>query len=174
MTETIYLLNLKFDSLVNELEESSGFNSDGTMNIPYTLERLRDKLEHVIDVVNTLLSKEDQIIDMDPYGVNRIQIITKTPETMQELIRNGTVYTETLSNGFPEENIEDVIIEEPDVNEETHSERKKRVLNLCNTDNSTAHSDESDESDEDLILQDEKNLKTITELYKTLLDEEQD
>lgn len=176
MTHNTGIVNFTYNSPNEDFEQASGFRSNGSIDVKYTLQGMKTKLQENINLINKLLEHAENITELEVTGYNRIEITSLNDNTLNQLIQASAVRLETnnISESESESDTDDneIIIEE-DSDKETHSNRFNRLKRLADQNDvgmifENSDDDSSDESDEDNIIDDPKNTKYIIDKYKQL------
>ncbi|XWV24776.1 hypothetical protein QJ856_gp1007 [Tupanvirus deep ocean] len=165
-------INFTYKSPHQDVESVMGFNSDGSVNIKYTLISLRNLLHHNINLINKLIEKSENITNIIPIGYGVVGVNVNSPTLTQDLIDENvlTKLSETMEDEVEigEFNFSD--------EEETNQDRLNVVNNLTNHNdtNNIFNNDLTDsdtDSETDDIIDDEKNTKSILSKYIGIINE---
>ncbi|XWV26017.1 hypothetical protein QJ857_gp1063 [Tupanvirus soda lake] len=165
-------INFTYKSPHQDIESVMGFNSDGSVNIKYTLISLRNLLSHNINILNKLIEKSENITNIIPIGYGVVGINIDSPTITQYLL-DENILTKMSENMEDEVEIGEFNFSD---DEETNQDRLNIVNNLTNHndtnnifDNDLSESDSDSESDD--IIDDEKNTKSILSKYIGIINE---
>ena len=157
-------INLTYKSPEEDIGNSIGLNPDGSINVKYTLQTIRELLSHNLNTINKLIEKADNITNIIPIGYGLVGINIDSPVILENLLENNiiTKHPEILE----EPTIDELIFSE---DEETNQERLNMINNLISQDDSQNILDNKNNSDSDSeaddILDDETNTKSILNKY---------
>lgn len=164
-------INFTYKSPTDDISDSMGVNSDGTLNIKYTLVTLRNLLLENINIVNKLLDNSDNITDIIPINYNTIVININDNEVKKNLYENNIIVPNLESENSDTDSEEYPFMEE--TIEETNYERYQMINHATNHDQISSNlkivqsdSDIESDSDMDELICDEFNIKSIVEKYK--------
>lgn len=169
-------INFNYNSPHEDVENCLGFNPDGSINIRYTLESLKNLLQENLQIVNELIDNVDEIQSVTPIGYNRVELVTNTNSLLDKLLEKNIVTVVT------NEEIEDQMDDLSDLNisdEETNNDRLNIINNLTNLNNAQIlsiekNSDTEQESDSDELIEDEKNATSIINKYSDFIQKSED
>ena len=169
----LFCINFTYRSPHEDTETVMGFNSDGTVNVKYTLMALRDMLVHNTNIINKLIEKHDIITDIVPIGYGYVGVSTNYPSIAQTLVELNVLAKkiDDLENeeaGIDEFNFSD--------DEETNQERLNSVNNLINQNDTNCifnnnDSETNSKSESDDIIDDEHNTNSILSKYINIIGE---
>lgn len=171
-------INFNYNSPHEDVENCLGFNTDGSINVQYTLASLKNLLQENLEIVDELIANVDDIQTITPIGYNRIEIVTDTDVLLEKLLEKNIVCVRT--NDEVEE-IEDQMDELSDLNiseDETNNDRLNIINNLTNRNNiqvfsNDKNSDTEQDSDSDELIADEKNATSIINKYSDFIQNSQ-
>lgn len=177
MTESIYI-NFTYNSPHEDIQNSMGFNSDGSLNIKYTLVTLKNLLLNNVELIDKLLNKVDTIDNINSIGYNHIEIQINNEEILNSLLIDKTLIKQI--ENIEDEN-EDENVEYQFSDEETNQTRLNMINNIVNHNDLQImldkHSNSESGSDSDEIISDEKNTQSILNKYgnfiKNISDDEE-
>lgn len=165
----MYYINFSYSSPHDDVAKSTGINSDGTVNVKYTLLTLKNLLMENVEKINKLLENTDKISDISVAGYNQIQVSIYTETDANQLKDSGIIVSNLISD-----NVDEFEFPEP---EETNHERFQMLHNITNPDvvgiidstsvDSDAMKDVSEQKDD--VIYDEKNLESIIKKYQILM-----
>lgn len=165
--DSLYI-NLTYRSPCEDLEDSIGFNPDGSINISYTIVSIRNLLEQNINILNELLSETENITNIILNNNGKIEIKLKSLVVIQKLIDKDII----VKNLYLDENIIDNI---DSSDEESNNTRFEMINNLTSQNDSQyifnrkSESEYSSDSSSDSIINDVTNQKSIIDKYKTFI-----
>lgn len=173
MSEIGYI-NFTYKSPHQDIDSVTGINSDGSVNVKYTLLALRELLSNNLIIINKLIDKSNNITNISPVGYGVISINIDSPIVTQNLIENNII-KKTI------EKMEDDVAENYFVfsdEEETNNDRLNIVKNLVtqndvddifDNNNNDSESDYNSESDD--LIGDDNNTKSILDKYIDIINE---
>lgn len=174
MSEKTFI-NLSYRSPYEDIEQSLGFNPNGTINVKFTLMALRDHLAKNLETINKLLDSAENITDIIPSGFNLIEIKTNSESVLKELIDNNILTQNTLNINSEENTDDNFSISDED--KETNNDRLAMINNLTNVgDSKFIFGDDSDpeKSGSDDLIDDEKNIKNILSKFANIAKQNND
>ena len=165
-------INFTYNSPHEDIESSLGFNNDGSINVKYTLNTMKNILTYNLSIINKLLDKVDTIKNIESVGYNKIEIAITSKNDFENLIKDNVLFTQPIIDQ-PDEN---------DINfsddEETNQDRLNMINNMVNKNDFQAifdkHSDSESDKESDDIISDEKNTKSILSKYSNFIKDEED
>ena len=174
----ISCLNLTYKSPTEDIEQCMGVNSNGTVNIKYTLKSLQNLLQENLNVVNKLIEKADHVTDIVPIGYGLVEVKINSTIVLKNLMDNKIIIQPNIDNEYQDDIIDDLNIYID--NEETDADRLAIINNLVNSGelpdilkNPNDESDSGSESESDDLIADEKNTKSIINKYSSFLNTEE-
>lgn len=181
MTE-ILCINFTYQSPNEDIDNCSGTNQDGTVNVAFTLTSLKNKLIENTAVLTKLLENVKYITDIIPIGYGMIEVIVSNPEVSKSLLENQVLvvfdpnkvlYLEEEDNEFVHN-----LVELDETVEETNNTRLLAIKNLVNNNENNILQDDSDNStdtysnsDEEVVF-DETHKQSIIDKYSNLAETE--
>ena len=165
------LINFTYKSPHEDIESSSGFNSDGTLNVKFTLISFRNLLQANLNKISELLSESDSIDDikLNEYGYDHVEIkfVPNSEHSIKKLTDLSIIVPNEEANTQIPFDLEQT---------ETNVGRLAMINRLCSNTLCLQPQSEFDsdfESDElDPVIDPEQNLKFIIGKYKKLLSNE--
>jgi len=160
-------LNLTYKSPHEDFENCAGWNTDGSINIKYTLATMKDLLIHNAEIIDKLLKNADSINHINAVGYCLIDVIAKSNTALESLI-NENILSKKPPIDIEEANIDELQLSD----EETNQTRFNSVNNLIiqnNTGLNTNHSSEESDVESDEIIFDEQNTASILNKYKRFI-----
>lgn len=147
MSQQQYLINFTYKSPDEDFLCHSGFNSNGSINIKYTLTAMRDKLLQNVEIIEKLLEKHDQISDLTSIGYGLIRIEIKDQNHIESLRDGGLIKNFTDIQNENQDDSLDIFQEDIETNQERLSMITNFVINQDNKFDDPYDSDESSSSD---------------------------
>lgn len=167
-------LNLSYKSPHEDLESSLGYNSDGTINIKYTLLTLRNMLLKNVETINKLIDNADNVTNISSTGLNIIEV--KVNSVVLKELKEMNVLLDQSDTESDEQNIN--YFDLSDDNVETNNDRLNMINNLINRNDINYVIDKEYESESEIescsetdIIDDDKNTKIILNKYRSIITE---
>lgn len=172
MAEPIYI-NFTYQSPHEDVENCLGFNPDGSTNVKYVLNSLREKLMENVELIDTLLEKSEFINNLNVFGYNLVGVEIPSPIERQSLLDKQILKIYSHEN---EEEDHINIDNFSDSEEETNNDRLNILNNLSNQNDSNMifenHSDLDTDTEDNDIISDDKNTSEILDRYSNFIEEE--
>jgi hypothetical protein len=173
MDKDIFCINFNYKSPHEDMENSTGLNTDGSVNVKYTLTSMRDLLQHNIDLVNKLLEKSESVTNINIIGYGLVKVDIEGESIIKNLVDTNVIYKLVDQ---PENNDQVNLDELEFSDEETNNDRYNMINNLVNTNDVRSFFDndsdsETNESEDEDLIDDEKNTQTIINKYTSLIPE---
>ena len=160
-----YRINLSYESPKQDLQEHLGLNTDGTINVKYTLLSWRNMLLSNINILNSLIENSDSIESIIPLSTNEILIECTVTDVATDLLNKQSLVSADIQ---PEQYIFD--------DDETNQHRLNLINNLTNYNESdgifSTSNDSDSESEGDELIDDKKNRDNLISKYSKLVDDE--
>lgn len=119
-------INFSYKTPSSDIEDCTGLNSDGSVNIKYTLMTLRDKLMENVEILNKLLEKSDSVSGVYAVGYDTVAICINSKKEADDMM-NLKLIRDT-KNEIEDDEYENSTDDESD--HETHSDRLRMMSNL--------------------------------------------
>lgn len=155
-----YCINFSYKNPADDFINSIGYNPDNSVNIKYTLLALQETLQKNIDIIENLIKYSDKIDEINSINYNLVSIKITDSDIKKELMEQNTI--------FDAETIENDIIDNLPISEETNEERLQMLRNITNNEMFDFFSDNQEEEQNNFI-KDGDNLKYIINKYTGLL-----
>lgn len=170
MTDNLVFVNFSYKSPHEDVEKCTGYNSDGSINIKYTLNSLKNLFLNNLDIINNLMDRSDKIESIHSIGVDLVSITMNDKNEENILLNKDILYKNTDEDEY--ESNDESYYQSSD-EEETNQERLNRVNNLTNNEqsqiiyekNQYSEDESGSESDNDSIIEDPKNAIEILKKY---------
>lgn len=153
-----FLINFTYESPSVDIIQNSGFNSDASINVKYTLTSVRDNLLKNIDLLNYLLENSNFIENINLMNLNCV-INVNDELKLKEMLDLKIICP--LNNSYIETN-------RMDNSEETHTDRLNMVYNLTCKNDFSSYSNSSSDSDSDLIFDTQKQIYICDKYYELM------
>ena len=173
MTE-IFAIKFTYKSPCEDVDACCGFNSDGSINVKYTLATLREMLLQNVSIIDKLLEKSENITTINPIGYGVVQATVNSDPVLRTLLDDNVLHNapENADNENEYNNYLNEFHFSDD--EETNQDRLNMVNNMTNQNDSQTIFNKDSDSDSDSgsesdIIDDENNTKSILDKYNNIL-----
>ena len=180
------LVNFTYKTPADDFFKGAGINPGGLINIPFSLMKMRNLMQHNLNIINKLLANANHIKDIGANDNDNMYIIMDSNEAAEELIKEKVLtkninYDDDDSDSYIP--IDDTNTDIPPelLNEEepeTNASRFAMINNLINQDNAQmiyGKIDNDDEEDTDALGSDKEtfiddaNIQIILDKYKKVM-----
>jgi hypothetical protein len=170
-------VNFSYSSPNNDIEECTGLNFDGSININYTLKSMRNKLMENVDLLNKLIENYSKSISgIYAAGYNDVAISVDSKKAIDEMLKLKLIRTtksefDDIDNAFGLSDRSS----DSESDEETHTSRLRMINNLVRTGESQNINSNSDsESESSDYIEDAENMMSILCKYNDLINKNGD
>uniref|UniRef100_A0A6C0LR88 Uncharacterized protein n=1 Tax=viral metagenome TaxID=1070528 RepID=A0A6C0LR88_9ZZZZ len=162
-------LKFTYNNPVEDMHLVKGLNIDGTINIKYSLYALKQKLMENVKYIDKLLEVSNQINNILIDGED-ILVTIESDTVKKSMLALKLI---TLDSNVDEQNLNEQIYQELyEQNEETNTDRCKKIMNLSNMNRLKplfTNEQREDSESENEIISDDKNFDAIAETYYTYI-----
>jgi len=160
MEEGELYINFNYRSPQEDFQRNMGFNSDGSLNVKYSLTCLKNLLESNIKIIDSLIEKSEKISHITSSGYDQLQI--QLDNTVKEELLDRKIIT-TRANYDDDSDTFDYNFSD--------DENNKIKINMINNiiSNIITPTDSEEKSDSD--IDEGKNMENIINKYGNFIEE---